>query len=191
MPNQEFLEEMKNRLLQEQGSISHELRHLTEENPLTVEQRASGKIPEWEEESSEMTEADKINNLAGQLNLSAQNYNLGVGQYNQKAKNLNAAIKAIPEAGLYSGSVPKIDIYLTSGNKELVHTLAHELGHALGLAHTESGQSIMYPFTNEVLLPDVQETQALQLYCKQKNWEIALARIKASLAQLFARFLRD
>ena len=137
------------------------------------------------------TEADKINNLAGQLNLSAQNYNLGVGQYNQKAKNLNAAIKAIPEAGLYSGSVPKIDIYLTSGNKELVHTLAHELGHALGLAHTESGQSIMYPFTNEVLLPDVQETQALQLYCKQKNWEIALARIKASLAQLFARFLRD
>ena len=52
---------MKNRLLQEQGSISHELRHLTEENPLTVEQRASGKIPEWEEESSEMMEADKIN----------------------------------------------------------------------------------------------------------------------------------
>lgn len=128
------------------------------------------------EQDSLKKEADQLNSLAKQLNISVGNYNLQVGQYNQTANNFNTAIKTKPEAGLYDGSIPKIDIYLTSGQEELIHTLSHEMGHALGLNHTQSPQSIMYPYTNEILVPDSEEISLLQTYCRQKNIEIAFEK---------------
>ena len=59
MLDQEFLAEIKDRLLQEEGDLSHELEHLREENPLLNPERTSSRIPEWEEESSQMEEANK------------------------------------------------------------------------------------------------------------------------------------
>jgi len=59
MLNPEFLKEIKDRLLEEEGEISHELRHLKEEDPLLNPERTSSRIPEWEEESSQMEEANK------------------------------------------------------------------------------------------------------------------------------------
>jgi len=128
-------------------------------------------------------EADKLNNLANQLNLSVKQYNLGVSQFNQQARNLTQAIREKPEAGLYDGSVPKIDIYLTSSDKELVHTLAHEMGHALGLNHTANPKSIMYPYTNEIIQPDNQEKQELKIYCQQKNLNIILTHLAEKIKE--------
>jgi len=54
-----ILEEIKVRLLKEEGEISHELKHLREEDPLLNPERTSSRIPEWEEESSQMEEANK------------------------------------------------------------------------------------------------------------------------------------
>lgn len=128
------------------------------------------------------SEADRLNNMASQLNLSVEQYNLGVSQFNQGAQNFNQAIIDKPEAGIYQGSLGKIDIYLTSSDTELIHTLAHEMGHAWGLNHISDPQSITYPMTSEVIQPDSQETETLQTYCQQRNWEIVLNTVENNLS---------
>lgn len=128
-------------------------------------------------------EADKLNQMANQLNLSAQEYNLGVSQYQQSAQTLNKALSVNPEAGVYNGSLPQIDIYLTSSQKELIHTLAHEMGHALGLSHLDNQQAIMYAYTNEVIKPDNQEASQLQAYCHQRNFDLTLSYFKGLLSK--------
>lgn len=128
-------------------------------------------------------EADKLNQMANQLNLSAQEYNLGVSQYQQSAQTLNKALSVNPEAGVYNGSLPQIDIYLTSSQKELIHTLAHEMGHALGLSHLDNQQTIMYAYTNEVIKPDNQEASQLQAYCHQRNFDLTLSYFKGLLSK--------
>lgn len=127
------------------------------------------------------TEADQLNQMASQLNLSAQNYNLGVSQYKQSAQSLKQALKINPEAGVYNGSLAQIDIYLTSSQKELIHTIAHEMGHALTLPHIDDPQAIMYPYSSEVTKPTSEESAQLQAYCSQKNYNLTIPRLKVLL----------
>lgn len=135
------------------------------------------------QETELKAEADKLNQMASQLNLSVKQYNLGVSQFNQSAQTFNQVMSVKPEAGLYNGSIPQIDIYLTSSQKELIHTLAHEMGHALGLSHLDDPQSIMYKYTNEVLQPDNQEASQLQIYCSQRNLDLVLERVNEVLGE--------
>ena len=130
-------------------------------------------------------EADKLNQMASQLNLSAQNYNLGVSQYKQSVQTFKQALNVNPEAGVYTGSLSQIDIYLTNSQKELVHTLAHEMGHALSLSHVDNPQAIMYPYSSEMIKPDSQESSQLQVYCNQKNINLALTRLKDLFTNIF------
>ncbi|MEX1061562.1 MAG: TraR/DksA C4-type zinc finger protein [Patescibacteria group bacterium] len=59
MLNTEFLTAIKDKLLEEEGNLSHELENLEKENPLLNPERTSSRIPEWEEESSQMEAANK------------------------------------------------------------------------------------------------------------------------------------
>lgn len=122
-------------------------------------------------------EARRLNDLAARLNLSVEEYNLEVSRYNQNVGLFNTETEKRPEAGLYDGSVPKIDIYLTVSEKELVHTLAHELGHARGLEHISDAGSIMYPYSSEVIELSDHDRLALEKICREKNWEIFLWRL--------------
>ncbi len=139
------------------------------------------------EQASLKAEADRLNNLARQLNLSVKEYNSQVGQFNQDLGSFKEAIVAKPEAGLFDGSVPKIDIYLTNSNQELIHTLTHEMGHALTLPHINDPKSIMYPLTSEITQPSIEEAVDLKTYCGQKNFEISLLRLKERLQANFQK----
>lgn len=136
-------------------------------------------------------EGERLNDLARRLNLSIKEYNAQVGQFNQNLEIFRAAVEARPEAGLYKGATEEIDIFLTSSREELIHTLAHEFGHVLNLPHTDEENSIMYPLTNEVIVPNNQEKQRLLAYCRRRNFEFWLERLKISFEDWFSENVKS
>lgn len=114
-------------------------------------------------------EADQLNQLNKSLNQSADVYNAQVGQLNQTVDSFDAALQIKPEEGLYNPQNNTIVIYFNNGHNELIHTLAHELGHALGMQHVAGKNSIMYYQTDSAVIPSANDMAELQRIC-QKEW---------------------
>jgi hypothetical protein len=82
----------------------------------------------------------KQNNLKNQANAIQSQVN----DYNHQADNYNQKFTGHPfEAGLYKGD--EINIYEFDSKDNLRLILAHELGHSLGLKHSNDPQALMYP----------------------------------------------
>ncbi len=114
-------------------------------------------------------QSDKLNQMAKSLNQSTQEYNSEIGKLNQTVDSFNQTLSLKPEEGVYKSQDNVIDIYFNVNHQELVHTLAHELGHAIGLNHIQDPHSIMYPFTTQEITPSIDDISALKYICRKQN----------------------
>jgi len=118
------------------------------------------------------TEGETLNIRARQLNLATNDFNSKVSDLNQNVTQFNETLTQKPEEGLYNGNDNTITIYFASNHGELIHTLAHEFGHALGMLHTDDAQSIMYPSTTSSLSVTTQDKQELGNVCRDQLFPV-------------------
>lgn len=140
-----------------------------------------------DEKISLQQEANSLNDMAKTLSQSVNQYNLHVQELNQTVGVFNQALQFKPEEGLYSvnGDKKQIDIYFNVSKEELIHTLAHEMGHALGLDHVNNTEDLMYPKTNNVITLSKDNLSQLESICKKKNiFVIFLEKISQIREQL-------
>ena len=121
-----------------------------------------------------------INDLAAKLNISSAEINSQIKDFNQTISTFNETLTEKPEEGLYDSATNTIDIYFNVSRDELVHTLAHELGHSIGMQHVDAQKSIMYGKSNTILVPSQSDLAELANVCRQHTfWENVQERISA------------
>jgi len=112
-------------------------------------------------------DAASLNELAAQLNQSTDEYNFEVGKLNSTVKTFNSTLEYKPEQGIYASGDERIEIYFATDKDELVHTLMHEMGHSLGLDHTENEGDIMFSYTSDLTEPSETDLSNLRLICAE------------------------
>lgn len=130
-------------------------------------------------------QSTQLKALADKLNRSGEGYNGQIDVLNQTIDSFNQKIGVHPEEGVYDQNDQRIDIYFNVNRNELIHTLAHELGHALGLEHVTNSDSIMYPQTSQTLNATKEDINAIQTVCARKTiFEIFFTRLGVRLKML-------
>ena len=145
-----------------------------------------------EEQKILQAEADRLNSVAQSLNISTREYNSEVYKLNQTIGTFNNVLEERPEEGVFKGPENRIEIYFNISPTELVHTLAHELGHSLGLGHSQNKNAVMYFKTNQSVDLSKDDIQSLQEICKDRSMleliQNYFIEIINKSTQLFSKF---
>lgn len=119
-------------------------------------------------QSQLQAQADSLKKEAVALSQMIASYNSKVKDINQIVDTYNTTAGTDFEEGQYVQDAKgrRIDIYAYKSQSELLHTLTHELGHALGINHNSNPVSIMYPYNKSGVTLSPDDIVALQAVCK-------------------------
>lgn len=116
---------------------------------------SANNLKEWQKQLEQKSE--NLGNESNSLNFKIQALNLKIKELNREQSDLSALKTQFKleqktsiqpfHKGLFSQN--QIQIYGYASLNDLRLTLAHELGHALGLKHTTNPKSLMYPYLKE------------------------------------------
>ena len=111
------------------------------------------------EQSQLKQQLDDYNQKINVLNQQVNQFNSVNQQYNQSVDQFNLRFQPRQfDKGVFDGRC--INIYEFSSDDDLRVTIAHELGHALGLKHNNDPKALMFPMMKEQDLQNFRLTQA-------------------------------
>lgn len=114
-------------------------------------------------------EGQALNERARQLKLSTNDYNNNVSILNSDIAQFNNQLTQKPEQGLYDEANNTITVYFADNKEDLIHTLTHELGHALGMEHVSDKHAIMYAYTTPSATVTNADLQELAFACREQS----------------------
>ncbi len=116
-------------------------------------------------------QGDTLANETAALKVKIDAFNANVHQINQVVDTFNTTVGGNFEEGQFTrDAVGKrnIDIYAYKNQSELLHSLAHEFGHALGLDHNQNTASIMFPYNKDGVTLSKNDIADLKKACALK-----------------------